>query len=263
MSVIEALQRMQTEVEKLGDRDMPADAVGRVDFRLRGDGAHIFFYGASSGEPYYMMMDAIGRDPIAPALCSLTLDGPDIGVNGTCEWSVGPLACSSAGFPLLRSLHFPQIGASDHNRTVLGSGDEDTIAALVARMPVLRSLTLPSPPAKAFFNTPLPHLYRLSVDAGCDPLGFIPNLAGSDSLPRLGVFEWGEYAETYMDDWRSQATPFSDFAELFRSRAFDKIELFSLKNPVHSDDELAGLAAIRPAMQFKIVHASHSYVPRP
>src|SRR5262249_53590886 len=103
-------------------------------------------------------------------------------------------------------------------------------------------------------------LSHLRVDAGYDTQDFIRELAHSSFPPKLRGLEWGDYAETYMDDWLSKTTPFDDMKALFRSEGFDQIKAFSLRNVTYSDNELRQLKALPPKLSIRFVRSAHSYV---
>ena len=65
---------------------------------------------------------------------------------------------------------------------------------------MLETLISPSAPSRNFFDAPLRQLTTLAVDAGYDAQGFIEHRT-QVSPPNLQSFAWGEYAETYVDDW--------------------------------------------------------------
>lgn len=79
-----------------------------------------------------------------------------------------------------------------------------------------QTLVVPSAPDASFFAAPA-SLRHLSVDAGYDLQGFIANLAVATNLPFLVTLEFGEYAETYMEDFASRVTPLAQHERLFRS----------------------------------------------
>jgi hypothetical protein len=176
------------------------------------------------------------------------------------NWDICRLARSDLRFPELRHLRIAQIRPEDHNRTIVGETyDEDGIlGSLAATAPVLETLVSPSAPSRNFFDAPLIELTSLAVNAGYDTNDFIDHLTHL-CPPSLRSLAWGEYAETYADDWTVHTTPFSSMVNLLESPAFGGLRSFVLKNPTYSDEELCRLAALRPHLQFKIVRTSSAY----
>jgi hypothetical protein len=100
------------------------------------------------------------------------------------------------------------------------------------------------------------------VDSGYDTQNFIENLAASSSFPNLGRLEFGEYNETYMDDFASHCTPKEDYRRLFTSPAFGSVRFFRWRNPVFSREEIAELRALCPqkGLQFQVIRSSAEYL---
>jgi hypothetical protein len=78
----------------------------------------------------------------------------------------------------------------------------------------------------------------------------------------LRSVEWGEYCETYMQDWRDLTTPFDDMLGLFQSKPFAGVKRMVLKNPVWSDEDIQRLLSLRPDLSLSIVRVAQSYVRR-
>jgi hypothetical protein len=257
-----ALERLRLEIIHSDERVAEPDYVERIDYRLSNDGVHVFFFGSASGTAYASFLAALAMEPIASSLCSVVIDGFDEGANGTRNWDVSPLADSAAKFPNLRHLRIQGGADTDHNRTIVARVyDEDgVIGKIAAKATGLETLVCPSAPSANFFNVPLNNLRYLAVDAGYDTNDFIGNLSKSRNTPNLRSLTWGEYSETYMDDWKDRTTPFQSLVDLIKSPAFDAIKVFCLKNPTCSDEQLMELGALRPEMQFKVVRTSSAYV---
>src|SRR5262249_39833799 len=68
-------------------------------------------------------------------------------------------------------------------------------------------------------------LLSLSLSAPDRGQGFIGNLAQMSPIPALRFFAWGEYCQTYMENWRERTTGFEDMLALFRAAAFDSVRV--------------------------------------
>lgn|SRR5215470_19493234 len=233
----------------------------RIDFRTGEGGVHVYYFGNSTADHYGELLDVLGSEPVSRQLMSLYFDCPDAGANGTWNWDLEPLTASAAGFPVLRHFWIERGKPGEHNRKIVGHSYEEqgVIGRLAAKMPLLDTLVSPSAPAANFFDNRLAHLRYLAVDAGYDTQGFIRNLAECE-LNSLRAVEWGEYCETYMQDWRDHTTPFDDMLGLFQSKAFAGVKRMVLKNPVYSDEDIQRLLSVRPDLSLSIVRVSQAYV---
>jgi hypothetical protein len=90
----------------------------------------------------------------------------------------------------------------------------------------------------------------------------ISNLAESGCFPALTSVEFGEYNETYMDDFLISCTGFDDYFKLFTSSAFRSVRTFTLRNPQLLESSVQALRELRsPAdLQFKVVKWLSSYI---
>lgn len=262
MSLDGALDELRRAILALNDPKLPAQCIERFQFADVAGQLHVDFYGLSWGGAYSLFMAGIASEPIASAMASVRISGPDEGANGTRNWDLTVLANSAAAFPKLRSLHIEQGRPADHNRTIVAADyDEAGVLAEVARRAAhLVELTTPSAPSKEFFATDLPSLEYLNVDAGYDTQDFILNMSRSSRLPRLRCLEWGEYCETHMKDWRERCTPLDHYRALFGSGAFRPVRRFVFRNPTCSPAELAELKSLRPVLQLLLVRWSKEYV---
>jgi hypothetical protein len=223
---------------------------------------HLDFFGGPFDEPFQEVLAAVVTPDVATVLASLTLRGPDEGANGTRNWDLSPLASSGAGFPQLRAVSIAQTQPADHNRSIVAADYEEgsVLARLLARAPALESLVTPSAPDADFFRVGERPLQFLSVDAGYDTQGFIRNLAQSSCFPGLRCLEFGEYNETYMEDYAVRCTPFADYQELFGAATFRPVRRFVWRNPACSAAEVGRLKALRPDLQLLVVRTSATYV---
>jgi hypothetical protein len=227
---------------------------------------HVDFFGSPFEETYEALCTELRRSEVATALASLTLRGPDEGMNGTCNWNLFGFMSKKAQFPVLRSLSVQQNGPSNHNRIVVASEYEEggILGRILQASPVLDTLVVPSAPDASFFEVQNHPLRNLNVDAGYDAQNFVANLADSSAFPKLHCLEFGEYNETYMEDFASKCTPKADYARLFSSPAFASVAAFTWRNPLLSAEEIAELRNLcqRKDLQFRVVRFSAEYVKR-
>jgi hypothetical protein len=250
-----------TTVEKLAQTlasvtgsldDAPRLWVGRAGAHLAVD-----FYGDPAEEAFSDLLEALKDGRVAPHLRALTLRSPDVGMNGTRSFQLGSL--TSATFPVLSSLKVERNHPEAHNRGVIGDvdGEFGVLGELLARCPSLLSLEVPSAPDASFFTVAHHPLHRLSVDAGYDHQGFLQNLARSTCFPKLEVLEFGEYEETYMDDFASRVTPDADYEMLFASPVMRQLTALTLRNPRFPEAMLTNVQ--RPGLQLKLVRTRYEY----
>jgi hypothetical protein len=261
---VDAIARLSDLRAKLGHAE-GHDPFGleRIDFRTSEQGVHVYYFGSSTGDHYSELLNVLASDSVSRQLMSLQLDCPDAGANGTWNWDLEPLAASASGLPALRHLWIERGKPGEHNRKIVGRSydEKGVIGRLIAKAPLLETLVSPSAPAANFFDNRLAHLHYVAVDAGYDAQGFIRNLAKSE-IESLRSVEWGEYCETYMQDWRDHTTPFDDMLGLFRSKPFAGVKRMVLKNPVWSDEDIQRLLSPRSDLSLSIVRVSQSYVRR-
>jgi len=231
----------------------------RLSIVRTGDLLHVDFYGSPFEEAFETVCTALCDDEVAPVLASVSLRCPDQGMNGTCSFGLEALVNRRSSFPALQSLSLQQNTPETHNRIVIGEYEEGgVLGTLLKAAPALESLVAPSAPDRSFFELPNQALRYLNVDSGYDTQNFIAHLAESSSFPKLEHLEFGEYNETYMDDFASHCTPKDDYRRLFTSPAFGSVRFFRWRNPVFSREEIAELRALCPqkGLQFQVVRCS-------
>jgi hypothetical protein len=256
MDAHEVLEGLRRELQADNAQYVDPDTGPRLDFCPCEDGFRVWTFGTS------FPFEALAREPVASRLVSLSIDGPDLGGNGVRNWDLSAFAEGDCIYPVLQHLRAARTAASHHNRSIVASVFDEAcvLGRIAAKAPALQSLESPSAPQPNFLDAKLDNLTHLWVDAGFDTQDFIRNLAQRRLPPLLRGFEWGEYAEHYLDDWKSKTTPFTDMLEFFRNADFAQIRYFALKNPIYSDEELRELAALRPQMQVQIIRSRHAYV---
>jgi hypothetical protein len=188
----------------------------------------------------------------------------DLGINGTRNWDLWLLVHGDVVFPNLRSFSVEQSKPGDHNRVIVADNYDEAgvLGRLLCKAPALEKLTVPSAPDSSFFELKSHPLRYLNVDASYDTQGFIGNLAASSCFPNLTAFEFGEFNETYLDDFPASCTPFDDYRHLFVSEAFSRVKMFVWRNPVCSESEMMELRSLRSkgGLQIKIVQFSSRYL---
>lgn len=260
--VAEQLEALRQRIAGRNEPDMPGAYLQRLAITSTASQFNLDFYGETLEDSYFDLLATIAKPEIAPHIRSLILRGPDEGANGTHNWDIGPLLETDAAFPELETFSVQLNQPADHNRSVIGADyDEDGILAkLLAKSPKMREFTVPSAPNAAFFGVGQRPIRFLSVDAGYDTQDFISNLAKSSCFPNLYCLEWGEYNETYMDDYLASCTPVDHYRQLFQSGAFAKVARLVWRNPVCTDDEINELKELKPDLQLLVVRFSDHYV---
>jgi hypothetical protein len=259
---MDRLLALQNAIEARAASDRDASFIECLSVVKVDSLAHLDFYGHCCGESFGELLDALADKRIANSLASLDLRGPDEGANGTRNWDLTPLAKSPASFPNLRRLAIEQTKPADHNKTILAHEYEEdgVLAKILAKAPALEVLVTPSAPNADFFQVGKRPIEHLSVDAGYDHQDFIANLAESSCFAKLRSFEFGEYNETYMEDFSAQVTPFADYRRLFESSAFASVEVFQWRNPACSPAEMATIKNLTKNRQVLIVRWTAEWI---
>jgi hypothetical protein len=259
---MDRLTALEHAIEGRAAPDRDASCVDRLSITRIGQLAYLDFYGDPLGESFADLLDLLADREIAYAIAALDLRGPDIGDNGTRNWDLTPLAQSAATFPRLRRLYIEQTRPSDHNRTIVArTYDEDgVLARVLAKAPALEVLVTPSAPNADFFRVGERPIEYLSVDTGYDHQGFVANLARSSCFPKLRSFEFGEYNETYMEDFSAHVTPLADYKELVTSLAFASVKVFHWRNPACSSAELAEFKRLSKGCRIFVVRWSAEWL---
>ncbi|HKQ91756.1 MAG TPA: hypothetical protein VJZ77_13780 [Blastocatellia bacterium] len=260
-----AVEKLQRRLTDAADPDRAPLGHARLSALEVGERLYLDFCGSPFDEPYHELCQTLILPDVAFRLGSLSLRAPaDEASNGTRNWNLTPLVEAQVLFPNLRSFSVEQNSPGDHNRIIVAADyDEDgVIGRLLCKAPSLEALTVPTAPDRTFFALERRLLRFLNVDAGYDAQGFIRNIADSSCFPRLETLEFGEFNETYLDDFPSGCTPFDDYRRLFKSKAFSTVRLFVWRNPVCSEAEIEELRSLRPKsdLQIQIVQFSSRYV---
>ena len=256
------IDKLREELNVLRTVGTRLEVLTRVDYVVSNSGIHVFYFGPFDDDTFQTFARAITTEEVATDLLALTLDGPDEGANGTRNLDLSYLIDERASYPELRHFEVKRGRPGDHNQTVVAEiyEEDGQIGRLVRKTPKLGTLVVPSAPGANFFECELSGLRNLDIDAGYDTQNFIERLAGSSILKNLSVFAWGEYSQTYMEDWMNYVTPYDSMERLFRSAVFEDLSRFVLRNPIYSEDELHRLSAFRPNLQFMAVCETGRYV---
>jgi hypothetical protein len=255
------IEQLQRRFADSADPEVDVDYNPRLSVLEVAGRLHLDFWGSPFGEPYRDLCASLAQSDVASVLSSISLRSPsDEGINGTRDWALSWLARADVIFPNLRSFSVEQNGPGGHNRVIVE--DAGALGHLLRKAPMLGALTVSSAPDISFFDLESHPLRLLNVDAGYDMQGFISNLASCSCFPRLSALKFGEYNETYMDDFPVGCTPFDDYRRLFASKAFASVKSFVWRNPICSDSELMELRSLRPGskLQIKIVQFSSRYI---
>jgi hypothetical protein len=260
-TALNRLNHLQQQINGAIEPDTPDYLVPRLNFFEVSGRLFVGYYGSSWLESYESLFSVLTEPEVAERLTSLRLWGPDEGANGTREWNLSSLTDGSAHFPALRTFWIQLTEPTDHNRSIVTSRHEPyeedgVLARLLSKAPALQSLSVPSAPSPEFFRVGCRPIDRLRVDAGYDHQDFILNLSASSCFPELHFFEFGEFNETYLDDYQESCTPLAHYQSLFESPAFRTVRSFIWKNPRASDGEIAALRALRPDLTVAVVRIS-------
>ena len=215
--------------------------------------------------PYIALLDTLVS--ISEKVSHLSFSGPDEGANGFRNWDFTRLIKSKSAFGNLKSLKIALTDPADHNMScitdILNDYEENgMISNLVDSMPNLETLVLPSAPNKEFFNLTLDKLCHLRVESGYSSQEFISNYAESEGFKNLTALDFSDVSFVVDPEERDEmGTSFESFEKLFRSKAFDSVAHFKLRNSKLNLEQLTKLQSLRPDLQFFVISAfSGSYV---
>jgi len=259
---MDRLLKLQQKIAGRADLERDPALIDRLCVTRVGERIHIDFFGDPFGESYHDLLGVLAGPDVAEALGSLELRGPDEGANGTRNWDLRAIAESDGELPNLRHLSIERTKPADHNRSIIGADyDEDgVLAQIIAKAPRIESLIAPSAPNADFFRVGRRPFRFLDIDTGYDHQGFIANLARSSCFPELQVFEFGEYHETYMDDFAAHVTPFENYRELFLSPACASVHVVQWRNPACTPQAFAELKQLTSECQVMIVRWSAEWI---
>lgn len=249
----------------------------RVYFSPAGENVEIIFYGEGYDDDPNMriedfeeghnygfcaFLEFLKVQENANKISKLKFYGPDSGANGTRSWDFSRLINSDVTFPSLIDFEVALTDPGDHNLSIieLQSNYEESgvIARLLAKMPNVISLRVPSAPDKSFFEVENHSLRNLVVQVGYDHQNFIENLASSSNLTELISVDFTEKYDRY-NEFPEDFTPFESFKKLFQSPVFDNGFHFILRNSKLTKEQLFELQKIRN-IEFMHINANAGYI---
>ena len=80
-----------------------------------------------------------------------------------------------------------------------------------------------------------------------------------DPFP-LTFLGWGDFSETYLDEWQDQTTPLESLERLFASPVMNNLRMLQLRNPQFSDGQLKPFARKWPELQLLVVRDESHYI---
>lgn len=212
------------------------------------------YYVDVDDELYDEILETLALPEFAPLLASLRLFAPDWGINGTRSWNLDGLAIAQSTFENLKILEIEGTKPQHHNRTILGSYEENGIVArLLDKMPNLECLSIPSAPSPAFFQRHFHPLKHLTLQSGYDTQNFILNLAQSNCFSQLQSLDFTDYAETYIQDYEQYKTPRQHYVELFNSETLPRLEVVILRQSLLNVEETEELRQTRLGRQLDLL----------
>lgn len=211
------------------------------------------------------LLDFLTEQENADKIISLVFDSYDEGANGVNDWNFERLTNSSVLFPNLEEFKVRLTNLGDHNTSSINYDSEDgTIANLVARMPKLQHLSVPSAPDQSFFDIEHKCLRSMVVQAGWDRQNFLENLSASNNFPVLCALDFAEVLNPFDDLTEDDYTSVETFKELFESKIFSNEEVsfhFKLRNSILTKEQLFEIQKINSRVQFLYINSqSGKYV---
>jgi hypothetical protein len=257
LPMTDAVEMLRELQNKIVDRDRERLIFAEVKGLL-----HIEFYGQPWGNLFSEFVNLICHPHIASNIGALIFRSPDEGANGTNNWDFSEFTDSKALFPNITTFFVEPYQPEWHNQPIIAQiiEEEGAIAKLLAKMPNLISLTVPNAPDASFFEVGIRPLSYLRVESGYDRQNFIQNLSRSLCFPNLEFFDFGDYNEQYIDNYQENCTPFEDYVDLFKSKAFEKVAIFVLRNPLLSQSQLQKLKNLRQRLTFRLIKSYGDYV---
>jgi hypothetical protein len=198
----------------------------RISFTEVQNLVQIEYFGFAFGESFSDLIHLLCNPDIASFTQSLVFRSVDEGANGTFYWDFTELNRSSVVFPNLTTFFVEPHHDDWHNHPVIAEmlEEEGMIGRLLAQMPNLREMTVPSAPDASFFQVGQRPLSTLRVEAGYDHQNFILNFSRSSCFPSLEMLDFSDFNEQYMDDYLEYCIPFDHYRELLWSKAFSGVQ---------------------------------------
>lgn len=141
------------------------------------------------------LLDLLTIQDNANKLLAIEFTGQDEGANGIKSWVFDRIINSEVTFPNLKIFKVQLTDLGDHNLNIIGGRDleeKGVLAKLLAKMPALETMIVPSAPDKSFFEIGEHPLSYLKVQSGLDNQNFISNLSASHNFVNLKVIDYAE-----------------------------------------------------------------------
>lgn len=258
----EQLFELQQSIGRANDPQRTDEYVQKLYVMQLQELFYVEYYGSSYGDAYFDLLQTLCVPDVARALKSLAVRGPDEGTNGTRNWDFTPLIEAQAEFSNLTTFFVEPTAPEHHNQSIIGTDyeEEGQIGSLLDQMPLLKTLTVPSAPDRSFFERPEHSLAVLRVDSGYGHQSFVRNFSRSCCFTQLRMLDFGDYNQRYMENYLEECTPLSDYEELFKSQAFQRMNRLNLRNPNLTDEQLAQLRQLRQKVSFYVIQAHGEYI---
>jgi hypothetical protein len=215
------------------------------------------YYGLSYGQSFQELIEFLSDPSVAASIRSLVFRSPDVGANGTRNWDFSRLIAANGAFSQLRSFVVEPSSPVDHNQTIIAETYDEAgqIAALVAKMPRLEELAVPSAPDSRFCMHGSQTLSYLRVDAGYDHQNFIRHLSQSTAFRRLCSLDFSDWYQAEMEEDPELCTPFSHIRQLFSSQIGTQLTSCILRNCRLSPEQRNDLATLSNGCQVMLIDA--------
>lgn len=164
---------------------------------------------------------------------SLTFTGTDSGANGLRGWCFNRLLESDVLFPNLIHFSVQLHEVGNHNINFIGYDEIDhaQVTQLLAKMPNIFSLQLPTTPDKDFFKRSYPNLRVIKIQSGFDSNHFIKNIAKSELLSQITL----DFTDVLCDDELSYRSP--DDEKMRANIEAKELRISQSNNPKEAEKE--------------------------
>ena len=249
--MLEALKKLQADILQYENQQEYGYMVGyspKLMFYQVGDFFDIVLYSdgydddasvKASGMDYEgnfafcALLDLLTIQDNADKLLAIEFSGQDEGANGIKSWVFDRIINSEVHFPNLKIFKVQLTDLGDHNLNVVDGGgleEKGVLAKLLAKMPDLETMVVPSAPDKSFFEIGEHPLSYLKVQSGIDSQDFIANLAASNNFLNLKAIDYAEQIDFENSANEIEYTSISSFKQLFLSEGFLSVGHFVLRN---------------------------------
>ncbi|MGI4866524.1 MAG: hypothetical protein ACRYFZ_21555 [Janthinobacterium lividum] len=207
------------------------------------------------------LLDLLSIQENANKLLAIEFTGQDEGANGIKGWVFDRIINSKVIFPNLKSFKVQLTDLGDHNLSIINGGnleEKGAVAKLLAKMPVLETMVVPSAPDNSFFEIGEHPLSYLRVQTGINNQLFIDNLADSSNFANLKTIDYSELIDFENRIDEIDYTSISSFKHLFLSSAFASVGRFVLRNSRLEKNHLLELHELNK-IQFLFIDAHGGY----